>query len=218
MRCEVWIASHFGRGNPQNHRQVLLETLRSLADQTAITTVRISLSAVNIDDPPTDQQMRACLTTQELIVYRHDQAQLQFDHLRYIHRHFDGSPKTVVMFMDDDDILLHMPKFDEVPRVAVLQYLPRGQTMEEEIIPAAAWKHLTTTRPELFEIVSDFSGYMCTVADFTNYLESTKNVHILRKLEDAHFMNYLDSLPHVTPEPFIGHRLWRSLDEKDWTC
>ena len=232
MQCEVWIASHFGRGDPTRHRTVLLETLKSLAPYPEITHVRIGLSYDFFENSPSNQEMIQILKEKRLTVYRYLGVRKQFDHLRHIFSQFDGDINTLIMFMDDDDILLHMPLIEPTYlgslRISGRQYLPRNYACETDIISTDSWKNIIETKPILFEIVSDFSGYTCSINDLTTYflkhppsiqsddLNLQEIQRRLAALEDTQFMNYIDSLSHVTPIPFIYHRIWRQLNEKDW--
>lgn len=232
MTLEVWIASHFGKGNNSRHCQVLFETLNSLAPHSEITKVRLSLSYENANSLPTDEEM-ADILTDRLICHRHSGTVRQFDHLRYILRNYHGSEEQLVMFMDDDDVLLHLPpelSSGEVRRLQGIQYITRVQILEEDILPYEGWCIVTRNHAHLFDVVNDFSGYTCSVADFRQYNRDrtvidmseklpslVKSSNLLLNMEDTAFMNYVDSLGPLTPQPFIGHRLWRENSDKDWT-
>jgi len=154
----------------------------------------------------------------------------QFEHLDKLFRTYVGNKKSKIMFIDDDDILLSVPRdYKKYKIIAGKQYWPIN-TQEEDETYHKNFTEITKLLPEYeskWKKLTDFSGYMCRYKDLIKYfteirinelamikrINNEKLIKTFNSLEDIQFMKYLDmNDAHYFDEPFIFHRIWRTDD------
>jgi hypothetical protein len=161
----------------------------------------------------------------------------QFEHLKRLYKVFAGKSTDKIMFIDDDDILLSLPKeYISKDIVQGIQYIPINTCDKDLTYKKNHTDILETaqTYATLWTIDCDFSGYMCRYQDLIEYFTMirVKRIHDLhtnvvdeekRKIlltgygafEDTEFMDYLDNLGAIhVDKPFMFRRLWQA-DDRD---
>lgn len=159
----------------------------------------------------------------------------QFEHLQYIYNNYNFNDDDIILFMDDDDILLELPKdYDKYDGVMGYQYSPIDtcefdETYTKDINEIINCKDIFE---EQWNKVEDFSGYMSRYNFLHHYFIITRNemyeeannigqkyINSLKAMEDIKFMKYLDNfIDYKYDKPFVFHRIWNTDDRhiKTW--
>lgn len=166
--------------------------------------------------------LQSCYTN--LSVTIHPKKMCQFDHLEYLYKNFDGAGDDMILFMDDDDLLLRNPHWplaghplgvwQDHTVISSLQYIPTDG--DGSVVNSSTTCNMNITNileledkmSHIWSHESDFSGYMARFSIVKQYFlrrsikesfpESsfTKMLgNILENFEDTKFMNFLDEQP-----------------------
>jgi len=166
-------------------------------------------------------------------VFTHDKRLTQFQHLEYIVTNHlkDVTDDDVILFIDDDDLLLNLPCMTNYNVCKGVLFIPestcsydQNHTMNrQDIIKIRdATKHKlddlynqfcaegevegdgVSSDPELglWSIYYDFSGYMARAKIVKEYFRTTPRQFGTGLLEDVQFMEYLDNHPGVLKYPY----------------
>lgn len=179
------------------------------------------------------RKMNKIYTDSYIILYVDIEKEMsQFEHLNKLFRNFRGKRTEKIIFIDDDDILLSVPKeYLKYNIVAGIQYWPINTQEDDETYKKNynEIKSLIPTFKNKWKKLTDFSGYMCRYKDLilyftqirikeskliniTNYEKLTKAYN---SMEDIIFMKYLDNKgAHYIDTPFIFHRIWQTDDRQ----
>ena len=171
------------------------------------------------------------------LFWQNKQDWFQFDHLNYIYDNYMGKNTDRILFIDDDDLLLNLPK--TTANIRGYQYLSDTYLTDDtykmdyfELSSKINWFYKYFTKLS-FKNINDFSGYICSYEnlheffklwkikkkDYDNSSQITKNItRPIIMMTDIQFMDYLDLLDCSTPStPFIFHRVWVATDRTNST-
>lgn len=182
------------------------------------------------------------------IYYHFDKGMTQFEHLQYlfdinenINSKYTLENNHYVLFMDDDDLLLRLPKrLSQHSIIVGMQYCPASSSSYDKTENMTR-EEILKIEPEykdIWKVWDDFSGYMCKIKYIVNYFTRLRHLALVNldkmkiekheksarcealfnSLEDIDFMDYLDKMNSYKPEPFIFHRIWSAddLPYKTW--
>ena len=139
--------------------------------------------------------------------------QTQFQHLTNIYIQTMGQfqPDDMILLIDDDDLLLHLPS--ELFTADVIKgylFVPENDPNPETTLEQA----LNPENQAKWSKYNDFSGYIVKYKHLAKYFDERKGINHM--LEDIAFMKFADNIPGaVLPnDPFVYHRL--ITDESRW--
>ena len=181
MSVTVWTASHI---DVPDRWFTLKECVESVAKLNLPHFVSLS-SSIDLPD-----EIKSPLLT----VIRHDEEKSQFGHLRFLDGTFSGSENDYILFMDDDDVLIELPK--EITTRRSVQYIAHGNYINtrqcQDFMPYREGDMLS----------NDFSGTITTVKYFRNVPPCPANI-----LPDIFFMVSIgNSFPD--DHPYVFRRFW----------
>jgi len=138
----------------------------------------------------------------------------QFEHIRYLLCNNNFQLEDMIMFLDDDDLLLDIP--EEISKglpISSLQWLP----LRHEDIDGSKEYYLADFRDNQHNLsqwdqVCDFSGYCLSYKDMLGY---STPANAIASMEDLELMNYIDKLPLMKKieYPYIFHRCHNEMGE-----
>lgn len=140
------------------------------------------------------------------VIY-HDCRRLQFEHFRALMPTMISvmKPSDMIMFMDDDDLLLNLPRgwTEKVPRV--------GRQWIGVDVPSDVRLESLHEYP-MEQIDDDFSGTICRFQHIQDYFKVYPvNESAARALEDVEFMKFLEEMENseeeTSSEPYIFRRI-----------
>lgn len=243
---EVWTASHITNLNRLNTLRLAItsaqQTLSSLTDSF---THRISISynalmsATILDFLSTSEYISCVFYDQGITKIT------QFEHIQYIQKKAEEAninTETMIVFLDDDDLLLSYPliwdSYDVVvgwQEVPVKYAMPRMRLFAElegyiglglefmlgiqENAHGSVIKNMIEEKFMMVETVSDFSGYSARFRVVNEVFEQVKGKDrygLQANMVDLDIMNALDTYENKLSDeerPFVYHRLMSS---KDW--
>ncbi len=162
----------------------------------------------------------------------------QFDHLAYLCERHNGADEDMILFMDDDDLLLELPEWNSYDVLQGMQYIPI-QTSDLDGTSFMNHEQVLEIKPEWssrWDVMEDFSGYQARFRIVKQYFELCIAKEVVKRnriadcpklavlenfrsgLEDCDFMKYLDEQSkRNTPKAFIFHRLWEDATEPTQT-
>lgn len=148
-----------------------------------------------------------------IIIYSSCTKQTQFENLYNIYLNTVLQPDDIIMFMDDDDLLLNIPS--EIFCNSIIkgqQYIPNH---EQVYITEKYDIHQVKTFVENNHLNSgiDFSGYTARYIFINDYFQNrnldSKSREYVEMLEDCEFMTFLDNndTDKLSLEAFIFRRI-----------
>jgi hypothetical protein len=151
----------------------------------------------------------------------------QFQHLEFLCQEMSSFVNTndKILFCDDDDIILELPKIDGYEVISGIHFLSGFEENDKTGFSnyIQIKELINSENVKFWNTVNDFSGYICSYEIFSNFFKMNKfNFNNSSKLEmmshqliDTKFMTYLDSF-NVCKEskPFVYHRIWSTQDRQ----
>ena len=223
MILYVFTASHIDCAERLTHIRRMIDSVRSINLPHSITSLRhyISMSSnFPIKDNWLSHFPKAQCHYHLEIMYKSKRL-CQFDHLQSLFEHVEPYDHDLIMFMDDDDLLLSFPALALAGPVRGFQWIPYDDNV-----------------PDMAQINHEYDGYAKTCysgVDFSGYTmksylaktyfdkrcrdnycgEPGTELHELRSiaknLEDCPFMHFSDDNDAIAPDmPFVFHRLWEN--------
>lgn len=155
------------------------------------------------------------LPSNSKLLYKPGERRTQFENLKEVNDYLsktDFDLNTKLMVIDDDDIMLEMPKY-----IFETRAFSGIHIVVEDLVDPDLHKY---GRKELLEkleketekkIYEDYSGYTMLLKDFLFYFSKNRKRMIIGKsLEDTKFMDYVDKIENFKrylDKGFIFHRL-----------
>eukprot|EP01129_Flabellula_baltica_P002442 TRINITY_DN12256_c0_g1_i1.p1 TRINITY_DN12256_c0_g1~~TRINITY_DN12256_c0_g1_i1.p1 ORF type:complete len:251 (+),score=37.64 TRINITY_DN12256_c0_g1_i1:20-772(+) len=243
---EVWTASHITNVNRLNTLKLAIvsakQTLLQLSDPFMH---RLSISYNDVMEINVLEFIRT-MSTQSCVFIDNGITQLtQFEHLQYIQyqaKQANINPNTMIIFLDDDDMLLDYPLicdlYDVVVGWQIVPYkyaMPKmrllaeikgyiGQGLElmlliQEQADVAMINKMIEEKYMFTDVVTDFSGYSAKLSIINDVFDKVKDKErhgLVANMVDLDIMNALDEYKNKFSDqekPFVYHRLMSS---KDW--
>jgi hypothetical protein len=216
-----WTASHV------NHRARL--ELMDLMLESVTRGVSLALVSISYDEKMKKDvdnwTQKLSKTYSNVIFFIHHSQMLQFNHLEHLCNICNCDDNDMILFMDDDDLLLALPSLnDSINIIKGYQYVPvdeRGCQSRDDKTPNMNVSQILEIIPEFESKWSkeiDFSGYIARYDIVRRYFAKRKKTtgqmnpieKLINSMEDTTFMDYLDDQPAVfkTKDPIVFHRVW----------
>lgn len=167
----------------------------------------------------------------------------QFDHFQSIFDTYLFNDNDIIMFFDDDDLMLTFPKeifflhLDVYECIMGYQYIPiQYYDKDEQMVQYGNIDQILKILPQyvdnLWNKRLEFSGYISKYIHINKYFKFRKSknyesisgassvnllIKYLVQTEDLNLMQILNNLNSINPlSPFIFHRIWNPKGGKEW--
>ena len=154
----------------------------------------------------------------------------QFEHIEYIQKKIISSTKDndIIVFCDDDDLLLSLPKLNTYDAIIGYQYYPNTyENIENKYDKFYNYSQIQTlidsNKISEWKKFYDFSGTMCVYEILKNFFVNNKfnykcnTISEIFKIQliDCKFIDYLQKY-NIKPntDVYIFHRRWTTNDRK----
>lgn len=206
---EIWIASYIPNKIGWKYLKWTLESCK------VFTNISIHIS-IFYDDLNIDE-LKSIIPN--INIYQQKEKVTQFDGYDTIYntRKNCGNPEDIILFLDDDDLLLPNA-FDELLNdISIggkvgLQYLPLKDADDYCNITINQLSKFIETNADNIELVDDFSGTVIRRKYLDDFFKDDSLASKLIKVfgvYDTQFMNYVESLPNggISNIPTVYHRI-----------
>lgn len=212
-----------------NNKYLLIDYMIHSCLSNSINKCFISISFFNLESLYKYQKYIDILINKykdKIFIYTHIYKMTQFEQLLFLsdflysNKYID--PIDKILFIDDDDLLLHLPDIHSNNIIPGWQYL--SPFVETDFTKFFIKKEIINMAPcwDNWRIVNDFSGYICSFQDLLdffithhfNFTTTDPVEKFLLNLIDTQFMNFLDKKLEGPQsilgrrKPFIFHRIW----------